>query len=288
MSPRQRRALRAADKTRRFEAARIRYAGRNHRIKYLVCFAFAGAGLVGAAICLTYLLVYYADYKYQTSFSELALPAVTKPCYVSIEIEYERACPNEFELLNGDDKIPAELLDVTDDPVSRRLLIGYDTDIASKEYRLRILPKDNSELKYKTTLEPPIRYIECGAAPFTDENSDLWIDLTCLYPRIPEAVHCVISAKGERYARIVFDSGLSQGIRHPLNLSEIMRCRDIDISSCDTLEFVFSIDIEDADIDTRMIEDVNIPIDISDWPGYDPSSSRTYPGNETQAYLDSL
>ena len=277
-----RKLLRQAKKQRRFEAKREKYRNKNRLPKYIICFAFAGIGLANAAICLTILFQYYADFKYQTSLSYLDLPAVSEPCYIKVEIVYQHNPPENIKLTNGTNNIPTSELEITNDTSTKTMTIGLDTDVKSNEYRLTVQPGDNFELKYRTAVEPSYKYLICGAQPYTSQTGDLWVDLTTSFRRLPKHVQCIIKGRGQQYAPIVFEAAIPQNVRYSLNLSEIARQKGFKLDKCDALRVNFRINVEDTELE---VPSVDVELILAEWPTYNSSEQHQYSMNNTNAYL---
>lgn len=286
----QRKALREAKKKRRLEIARIRWETSNHSAKYLICLSLAAVFLAGAAVCVSLLLQLYAAYRYETSVYSLELPRVNGPCYMLIEIGYQREPPTNIRLELDGVRISPDDLIISDNAEGRILSIGYDTDVPSDKYVLTVRPEANTELSHRTTFEPSYRYAECGAEPYRDGNGDLWIDLTCMLKRLPKAFYCEIACRGDQYGRIAFKGDVPQAVRYPLNISELARRQATDLGKCEEIRITFSMDTEtDVDPDSgmygRKVDEIEIILALADWPEYDESESRAYSPQNTETYL---
>lgn len=259
------------------------------RIANAVCIIFVCCGIAVIAYCLHGLMPLYGDFQYQNRLNHLQLPEITEPSIVEIQITYINKKPIDLKIQNGEKYV--QDVKVQEDPDNKSIYVTFDTQTASADYMLSLLPQDNYELQYKITQSPSLLYMSNTVDFYKDAYGDLWVDLTPSYPYIgEEKIYCFITLNGDGYAPTIYDARMEQNKLVSLNLSELIRTKNIDLAKCREITVTFSANSKiDPNGDTKL-DNMNMVSDrrnlrLDRWPKYDSMIHHDFSLTDTINYM---
>ena len=274
-------------------AKKPKYKQPNRKIRMcnLICIIFMCLGIASATYCLHSLMPMYGDYQYENRLNHLAIPEITQPTMVEIQVRYVNKEPTDITVTNGDRYV--QNVEIEHINAEKTIFIRFDTDIPSSEYALSLLPQDNYRLEYEILQLPSIQYLIYDVDFYTDAQGDKWMSFSASYPRTEDTINCFIKYQGERYAPTIYDAKLTQGEKICINISEITRVKNINVDICNEIQIALSvnskIDPEGSDHHNNIImASEMITMQLDEWPAYDAETHHDYLLTHTIDYLSTL
>lgn len=259
----------------------------------ILLLAGAGTGI----FALSQLLPAHGMWQYENRREYQALPELSAPCLLEIDIWYQGEAPQGIQVDRAGIRLPKLQYDDDEDQklVTVWCDIGTDDlDDMPKDgpWQLSLVPMDNLELAYQVRMEPSREHAKADVRFLRAPDGKRWIAVEAAYAylRDDSSIRAMAHLQGTQYQPSVMDwtfENESGSIR--ICIDDIIAersIRDKEASYCSVSVMCGGTDREGEPIPVNE----RVQIKLSEWPGYDEAawSGAVEIQDVTEKYLDLL
>jgi len=264
--------------------AEINEAKRRKKNAITICFVFLFILISIIAFCAYKLVPYIGEFQYETKVNHLKLPDIEKPSIVHVQISYLGEAPKDIIVYHDDKPLSFQYdFEIHNNETDKVIDITYNTDMQGS-YELALIPQDNYELKFETTVEPSPDFLISEIHPYRSENGDLWVMVTAEYDIEDARIRLFIRGDDSHYCPILCDTVFESKETKYFNLSELITALSVNTSEMSGIAITLS------ETTNTIRQNNTAKIRIKDWCEYDESFKTEYSFNmkDTNQYLLSL
>lgn len=230
------------------------------------------------------IMPFFGEFLYETKINHLALPELTEPSIVNVRISYLGAAPKNIKVSHDGTEISfMHDLEIVQHDADKKIDITFDTNELGK-YELSLIPQDNYELRFETTVNPSPHYLVGEVVPYRAKNGDYWAMITATYNIKDSQLKLSIWGDGSRYRPTICDIRFKSGQTMYINISELMRALSVKTEEMSGVNIIVN------ESTNTIKKNINETCRFSDWCDYDKSFDELYSFNmkDTNQYLLSL